>query len=93
MKLFEFFKKKDHKSLDKKYSLKTEENKPFKFMEESQLHQVIEISKESNMIGGNIAEHLCSQLVNARRMLEQTVEHKDSPKSLRKIIDDIEQFV
>ena len=90
---FKFLSKNLFRSLDKRYSLKTHDNKPFKLMLESQLHQNIEVSSESNMISGNVVEHLCNQLINTRRICEQIVEEKDNHKNLVKIAKDVEQII
>ncbi len=80
-------------SLDKRYSLKTHDDKPFKLMGESQLRQITDVSSESNMISGNIVEHLCDQLINTRKICEQLAEEKDNPKNLTKIAKDVEQII
>lgn len=80
-------------SLDKRYSLKTEDDKPFKLMLESQLHQITETSLQSSMVSGNVVEHLCRQLINTRRICEQIVEEKDNSRNLIKIVKDVEQII
>lgn len=80
-------------SLDKRYSLKTRDDKPFKLMGENQLRQITDVSLESNMISGNIVEHLCEQLINTRKICEQLAEEKDNPKNLTKIAKDVEQII
>lgn len=80
-------------SLDKRYSLKTDDDKPFKLMLESQLHEITKVSSQSNMVSGNVVEHLCRQLINTRRICEQIAEEKDNPRNLIKIAKDVEQII
>jgi len=88
-----FLSKKLFGSLDKRYNLKTHDDKPFKLMLEGQLHEMIEVSQQSNMVSGNIVEHLCNQLINTRRICEQIAEEKENPKNLTKIAKDVEQII
>ena len=80
-------------SLQKRYSLKTDDGKPFRLIKEEQCHEIIDVSKKTTMIGGNVVEHLCRQIINMRRLCEQLVEEKNNADSQNKIVKDIERII
>tara|TARA_R100000008_G_scaffold66212_1_gene43190 strand:+ start:822 stop:1109 length:288 start_codon:yes stop_codon:yes gene_type:complete len=95
MKLFgiSIFPTKKFARLNKRYSLKTDDGKPFKLLKEEQCHEIIEVSNKASMVGGNVVDHLCKQIINMRRLCEQIVEEKNNTSSQNKIIKDIEQII
>jgi hypothetical protein len=82
-------------TLKKEYSLKTEEGKPFRLIKQEQCYEIINASKKSSMIGGNIVEHLCKQLINMRLLSVQLVDsqNENNSKAVRAIIKDLEKIV
>ena len=95
MKIFgiNIFPTKNFSRLKKRYSLKMDDGKPFKIIKEEQCHEIIDVSKKATMIGGNVVEHLCNQIINMRRLCEQLVEEKNNPNSQNKIVKDIERII
>tara|TARA_R110002020_G_scaffold846_4_gene4194 strand:+ start:433 stop:720 length:288 start_codon:yes stop_codon:yes gene_type:complete len=79
--------------LKKRYSLKMDDGKPFRLIKEEQCHDIIDAAKKATMVGGNVVEHLCKQIINMRRLCEQIVEEKDNPNSQTKIVKDIERII
>ena len=82
-------------SLKREYSLQTEDGKPFKLMKQEQCYEIIDVSKKSSMIGGNIVEHLCKQLINIRLLSSQLVDSQNegNSRAVRAIIKDLEKII
>tara|TARA_Y100000310_G_C20369694_1_gene662946 strand:+ start:156 stop:455 length:300 start_codon:yes stop_codon:yes gene_type:complete len=81
--------------LKKEYSLKTEDGKPFRLMGQEQCYELIDVSEKASMIGGNIVEHLCKQLINIRLLSSQLVDSqsKGNSRAVRAIIKDLEKII
>ena len=82
-------------SLKKEYSLQTEDGKPFRLMKQEQCYELIDVSEKASMIGGNIVEHLCKQLINIRLLSSQLVDSQNegNSRAVRAIIKDLEKII
>lgn len=82
-------------SLKKEYSLQTEDGKPFRLMKQEQCYEIIDVAEKASMIGGNVVEHMCKQLINIRRLSSQLVDsqNKGNSRAVRAIIKDLEKII
>ena len=87
------FKKKP--KIEKRYSMKSFEGKPFKIFKFEDLHRIKDIGIKSNMIQGNLVQFMSENLINIRHVCEQLVEAQDNKDydNIKLIVKDIKKML